>query len=913
MVQPTAVSLFRLVLLGALTCSLAPTAGAQSVPDRQRDLVQAVRQFTAPLVEEREGFGYRLRASRSPGARADDALSVDLDVTGAETFSLRLQNSWVNATLSRTAERTVLALPDHDVAFVGEGALQGVDDVLAPLGFVSRMLNGRTAWAAVGRAAAVSAVRSLEPTDGGWQIDDESALSLSDKGALVATSAKRRGFIEGFRELALTFAEEPSRVPVSTKGLKLQSVDRAELERMVFRGVRRLLSIQAPEAFGITRPEPRSVPHGELRAVEGQLLVLLDGTPEQIGTAHGQLLGDLARHTIDSTLYLVGMVETVRNGKWFLDVLDDAWSRLSPHVPERHRREMAAMAEAVPGISLREVELGNVFPEYFHCSGFAVFGEATVGGELYHGRVLDYMTLIGLQHAAVTQVVRPRGYHAFLNVGYACFVGSVSGMNDQKISLGEMGGGGRFEWDGVPMATLMRRALEECTTLDEVKRLWTDNPRTCEYYYVFADGKIPDAVGVEAVPESVSFVEPGKAHELLGPGIEDAVVLSSGSRLQLLRERVQKQYGAIDEQAAIHLMDRPVAMSSNLHNVLFVPQRGVVWVAHASGSDPAAEQPYVRYDLHEILAEETADGLFEAEDTLDAGHEDDQAASEFLAPFIYEPSSFEVRTAIEPGEWDAIVRFPSPKPSGSARNDEVVMEWYQARDKGRLIGSGVAPAVLVMHILDGRFRVARGFAKALSWQGVHAFVMHQPYYGRRGTREQRRQHDLIVSRCQQAVADARRGRDAIAALPGIDSQNIAIQGTSLGGFITTLTATLDDGFDQVFIALAGADLYSMLTKGGQDSAKVRSNLRSAGYDGERMKTLLWAIDPIRVAHRLQPECTWLYTAMFDQVVPAECGAALGRAAGLEGDHHVWLPGGHYSSVMFIPRMVHDLLAKMRVE
>ena len=66
------------------------------------------------------------------------------------------------------------------------------------------------------------------------------------------------------------------------------------------------------------------------------------------------------------------------------------------------------------------------------------------------------------------------------------------------------------------MATLMRRALEECRSLEEVKRLWSDSPRTCEYYYVFADGETREAVGVAAVPESVEFVGPGEGHELLG-------------------------------------------------------------------------------------------------------------------------------------------------------------------------------------------------------------------------------------------------------------------------------------------------------------------------------------------------------------------------------------------------------------
>ncbi len=243
----------------------------------------------------------------------------------------------------------------------------------------------------------------------------------------------------------------------------------------------------------------------------------------------------------------------------------------------------------------------NVFPELFHCSGFAVFGKATKDGKLYHGRVLDYMTTIGLQDSATTFIVAVDGKIPFANVGYAGFIGSVSGMNAKAISLGEMGGRGEGRWDGAPMATLMRRALEECTTLDEVMDLWKRSPRTCEYYYVFADGKTNQAVGVAATPESIEFVRPGQAHKLLGEGIEDAVVLSAGNRLQKLRERVQERYGQFDAESAQWLMCRPVAMQSNLHNVLFVPQDGVLYVANADHTHPAAERPYVRLDLGQLV------------------------------------------------------------------------------------------------------------------------------------------------------------------------------------------------------------------------------------------------------------------------------------------------------------------------
>ena len=155
------------------------------------------------------------------------------------------------------------------------------------------------------------------------------------------------------------------------------------------------------------------------------------------------------------------------------------------------------------------------------------------------------------------------------------------------------------------MATLMRRALEECNTLDDVMQLWKSSPRTCEYYFVFADGKTNRAVGVAAVPESVEFIQPGQSHPKLGNGIEDAVLMSAGSRLETLRQRVQSRYGQFDAELGKWLMSRPVAMQSNLHDVLFVPADGVLYVANADHRHPAAECPYVRLDLKALLAEQS--------------------------------------------------------------------------------------------------------------------------------------------------------------------------------------------------------------------------------------------------------------------------------------------------------------------
>ncbi len=537
-------------------------------------------------------------------------ISVQLARYSEDAWDMSVTHADYAFSLRRRGDATALALPKHGVVYLGKGETD-VADHLAPAGIVARLITQRTTVSiytplvsqADPRAVSLLLTGLLQvqrdAQTGDWKIGDKGTFGFPQPGVLSLRAEQG--------QLRLQVSDDQGTPPAvdAWPDMRLVEIDRTQLERQLSRGVRRALEILAP-APRLTSPRqtPRRVPHGELRWVDGQRVVLLQGSPAEVGQAHGQLLRDEALACVDSVLNTFGTVQTIRTGRWFRHDLDKAYARLKPHIPERHLVETRALAQAL-GVDDATAEAVNVFPEMFHCSGFALFGKATRDGKLYHGRVLDYMTEIGLQDAATTFIVSVEGQIPFANVGYAGFVGSVSGMNAQAVSLGEMGGGGEGRWDGVPMATLMRRALEECHTLDDVMQLWKDNPRTCEYYFVFADGKTNRAVGVAAVPESIEFIQPGQSHPRLGDGIEDTVLLSAGSRLETLRERVQARYGQFDAELGKWLMSRPVAMKSNLHNVLFVPADGVLYIANAGHRQPAAERPYARLDLKALLAEQS--------------------------------------------------------------------------------------------------------------------------------------------------------------------------------------------------------------------------------------------------------------------------------------------------------------------
>ena len=107
---------------------------------------------------------------------------------------------------------------------------------------------------------------------------------------------------------------------------------------------------------------------------------------------------------------------------------------------------------------------------------------------------------------------------------------------------------------------------------------------------------------MEASWDVFTVIKPGETNPLLPKPVKDCVLLSVGSRYDELSKQTSAGYGTFTAETALHLMDRPIAMNSNLHNVLFEPATTKFWVANASSDKkPAAEQKYYSFQLSELL------------------------------------------------------------------------------------------------------------------------------------------------------------------------------------------------------------------------------------------------------------------------------------------------------------------------
>ena len=390
------------------------------------------------------------------------------------------------------------------------------------------------------------------------------------------------------------------------EGDKLQTVARSHLLRFM-KVAMTMLNNKIP-TLGPVTGEHHVVAregNGRLEEVDGTKVLILKGTPEEMGHQHGILMKDEIHRLVEQILFGVGVGTSFEKGTWVFGEIEGAQKRLNPFMDVRYYQEMDALAIAAE-LPKEEVRLANFFPEMFHCSGFAVFGKATKDGKLYHGRVLDYMRGMGLEQSAAVMVFQPDKGNAWVNVGYAGFIGSVTAMNEKHIAMGEMGGRGEGNWDGKPMAELVREVMEKANTLDEAVEIMRKGPRTCEYYYVISDSKNNSAVGIAATPDKFQVIKPGESHELLPNPSKDTVLMSAGDRYEELARRVKANYGKFDAASARDLMTRPVCMTSNLHSALFEPETLDFWVANADSKSPAAQCRYTHYNLAELLKPEKA-------------------------------------------------------------------------------------------------------------------------------------------------------------------------------------------------------------------------------------------------------------------------------------------------------------------
>ena len=369
---------------------------------------------------------------------------------------------------------------------------------------------------------------------------------------------------------------------------------------------------------------------------DGLRVVHLSGTPYEMGRQHGEVLREDVRESVATILgYFRRYLKIPLIRHWAVSWwLGRAWRQAKPFVPQAYLEELRGLSDG-SGVPLRELYQLHAIPDRtYSCSSFAAWGPNTADGRLIHSRNLDWQIEVGIQRFATVFVVHPDGKQAFINLGWAGFIGVLSGLNEAQLSIGQIGAETTdATYRGLPIAFLMRRVLEEAGDLEEAPRLIQQAPRTVGVNYVIADAKAQRAVAVETthrvakvfeaddpMEHDVSYARPMphavfRADIAMDPAIRERQLASNGDprrsgledpagssaydvRYLGQADGLSEYRGTVDLERALEIV-RSVAPSSNVQSVLFAwPD---VWVANAQGTTRAAHTSYHRLHAPQLF------------------------------------------------------------------------------------------------------------------------------------------------------------------------------------------------------------------------------------------------------------------------------------------------------------------------
>jgi isopenicillin-N N-acyltransferase like protein len=330
-------------------------------------------------------------------------------------------------------------------------------------------------------------------------------------------------------------------------------------------------------------------------------VIVVKGTPYEMGYAFGQLTKDEARGLLERFL---GASQAEGDPRYSNENLDAAWTSISPHVHQPFKDELRGLADGA-GMPLELVRRAHMLPVVgdYSCSSIAAWGKATKNGHLYQTRNLDWHLALRAHDFPCLVVYLPNEGTAHANVSFAGYVGCNTGMNAAGIVLSEMGDSpGKdypFNLDGNHFTTMFREILYDCNSLTETINLVKKTQRIKKYHFVMGDGQEPRGVKMLAHAPNLVIWKDNDPSDEHAPKVLEGVVYQDEGRGAY--EPLQKVWGKITHQDMIDIAKMIPIKGGNVLDVVYDATSLEMWIAYAEAEIEAYKRPFVHVNLKDYL------------------------------------------------------------------------------------------------------------------------------------------------------------------------------------------------------------------------------------------------------------------------------------------------------------------------
>ena len=250
--------------------------------------------------------------------------------------------------------------------------------------------------------------------------------------------------------------------------------------------------------------------------------------------------------------------------------------------------------------------------------------------------------------------------------------------------------------------------------------------------------------------------------------------------------------------------------------------------------------------------------------------------------------------------------FPSPVKTPHEANNTVWAEYFRPK------GAGPFPGVLVLDILGGDQELSRTISRQLAQNGIAALFVQMAYYGPRrvpdGPRLLSPNIEQTMAGIRQTVLDCRCAAAWLEARKEVDPKRLGILGTSLGSFMSALTAAMEPRLGRVVLLLGGGGLVDAFFEHPKAKPYI-GFAQMLGLSKDRLRTLVAPADPITYADSLKKRKLLLIAASRDDIVPPIASTMLWEATGKP--KIIWLDATHVGAALYIFDVIVPIVAHFK--
>jgi len=648
-----------------------------------------------------------------------------------------------------------------------------------------------------------------------------------------------------------------------------------------------------------TSPKVNYLKGASLKNTNGILVVHLKGSPFIRGFQHGYLLRNQIRQLYNN-YFLKELLQSSSHSKlkrWIILQYFKLKSRqLEKYIPSEFREEMRGVAKG-SGLSYQKILLMHTFLDVMPllrkikktCTNFVLLPELTQSNKLFHGRNLGFAPRKNLFKNRVIFFVEPDNGFPFVHIGWPGMCGVLTGMNANRISLGETGVGTEdLSKTGIPIMFLLRKIIQYSPDLWKALREISKSKRMRGYTITITDGKTNSAFVAEVSARMYEIIFPKDKYliavnhyltERLFQTMKAVYPKTKLEETSSYKRLVQFKKTArgnkkFDLKSTFNLLRTPPIGKGGgtLQSVLFVPDE---------------------LRLYFLLSEKEIDFSLEKEFGKKLPPKTTKNPYRFLKE--NEREIFPILEKEENKKYYRKLTFVyESKLDLKLPNKYIFIYLFLSNKKGKypclffLPHSGGVSKFIEENL--GKFLTKNNFAFVTLELGAKKFY-HQHKDRLRNISLQKRVK-IYTDLIKELTIEGGNTLEWLKRQSFINNDRIALGGLSLGAIIAGTLLGKDATINRGVFLLGGADFEKFILK-SRLLKKYRLKLKEKQI--QKILEEVNIIDPLNFSFKAKNKTILMINALFDKDMPSECSVSLWRS--LEYPRIIWLPEGHFSSYL----------------